>query len=106
VIEEKPVEAELLIKQSKSAKDLPRSVSLGEFKRFEGPFQDDTIDRNQNRPWDPIGTITVELRPPAPGQDPPSALGRLVREIRETAALAKPAKGAKPPSSRPKAAKD
>lgn len=81
VIEGKPVEAELLFKV-REQKDMPKSLKVSGFKRYEGTFQDDILDLNYGRTWDPIPAIDAALQPPPAGLQIPPAVARLVREVR------------------------
>jgi hypothetical protein len=82
LIEEKPVEAELLLKW-KPAKGapLPR-IALSCVKRYEGPFEDDLLDLNGGRLWEAIASIEADLRPPPGGFETPQVLKRLIEEAR------------------------
>ena len=81
LIEEKPVEAELLLKPKPRKDPLPH-LSLQELKRYEGPFEDGLLDLNRGRRWDPIPPLELELRAPAGGLVTPPAVLELAGEVR------------------------
>lgn len=47
---------------------------LAAVKKFEGPFEDDLVDLNDGRRWDPIEPITLKLDLPPGGTDVPQPL--------------------------------
>lgn len=89
LLESKPAEVELLFK-AKSPKALPQRLTLKDFKVYEGPFENDQLDLNSGRRWDPVEAVVLDLRPPPSGLEIPSILQRLVREVKEASALATP----------------
>ena len=84
LLEDKPAEAELIFKLKPNKAAMPR-LNLSDFYRYEGPFQNDELDLNGGRRWDPIQAITVELRAPPGGLEIPRALEDLVAEVRAAA---------------------
>ncbi len=105
VIESKTVEAELIFK-ARPPRDLPQRLVLQNFMRYEGPFEKDQIDLNGGRRWDPVDPITADLRPPPGGPEPPAALLRLIKEVKEAVPMpdAKGLKKKGPPGpAKPKA---
>ena len=84
LIEEKPVEAELIFKTKIAGTPLP-TLSLANLKKYEGPFDGDQLDLNGGRRWDPVEPLEIELRLPASGLEPPRALLQLVDEVRGSA---------------------
>jgi hypothetical protein len=82
LIEEKPVEAELLWKAKlNGSAALPRLVLSG-LKRFEGPFENDQLDLNGGRQWEPVEPLEVSFRPPPGGLEPSRALQKLMDEVK------------------------
>ncbi len=80
VIEEKPVEAELLFKMRPQKDPIPR-VNLANLKGYLGPFQDDQLDLNLGRRWDPVDPLEVQPKAPPGGMAPPGAVSQLLEEV-------------------------
>ncbi len=81
VMEEKPVEAELLFKM-KTLKDAIPRIGLANLKSYLGPFQDDQLDLNLGRRWDPVEPLEVQPKALPGGMEPPGAVSQLLGEVR------------------------
>jgi hypothetical protein len=86
LIEDKPAAIELLV-APKPIVDLDSlSIVLEKWKRYEGPFKDDVLDLNDNRPWDEIPDFRFELHWPVGHIEVRPQLRVLVEEVAKKAA--------------------
>ena len=82
VLEDGPAELEVLVKQSQIAGSKSRTfrVSLAGWKRYEGPWADDLLDLNENRSWQELTSLTLDIRLPPGGLAVSPALQALLKE--------------------------
>jgi hypothetical protein len=82
LLEDRPAEAELLFKAG-DKRGFPQVLYFKQFKIYEGPFKKNLLDLNMGRRWDFIEPIILKLRLPPTGLEQPSALIRLVQEVKK-----------------------
>ena len=82
VLEAGPAELEVLVKQSQLAGSKSRTfrISLAGWKRYEGPWADGLLDLNENRSWQELTNLTLEIRLPPGGLAVSPALQALLKE--------------------------
>ena len=82
VLEAGPAELEVLVKQSQIAGSKSRTfrISLAGWKRYEGPWADDLLDLNENRSWQELTNLTLDIRLPPGGLVVSPALQALLKE--------------------------
>lgn len=82
VLEDGPAELEVLVKQSQIAGSKSRTfrVTLAGWKRYEGPWADGLLDLNENRSWQELTNLTLEIRLPPGGLAVSPALQALLKE--------------------------
>lgn len=88
VIEDTPVEIELLLNQKLLGKKGSRSctVQLRHWKRYEGPFDGDILDLNEKRPWKAINELQIVVQLPASGRRVSRQLRELLEEVQRHSA--------------------
>ena len=92
VLEDKPVEIELLVSRAlikKRGYDEFR-LDLNHWKRYEGPFAKDLLDLNEKRPWEPLRGVHVQVSTPPLGLTVGPELRQLVQAVRLRAEKAEP----------------
>ena len=82
VLEAGPAELEVLVRRSQveSSKSRTFRISFENWKRYEGPWSDDVLDLNENRPWQELDALTLEIRLPPGGLTVSHALKALLEE--------------------------
>jgi hypothetical protein len=90
LLEEKPAQVELLLRRQ----DLEKAaagfrLSFLQWKRYEGPFEKNTLDLNQNRVWDEVPDLEMQLELPPAGFTVSPEVEELMAEIRAGKAASK-----------------
>lgn len=82
VLEAGPAEIEVLVRRSqvKGSKSRTFRISFENWKRYEGPWDDDILDLNESRPWQELKALTLEIRLPPGGLTVSPALQALLKE--------------------------
>lgn len=91
VLEEKPAEVEILVRQQTVQKTRSGSfvLSLHHWKKYEGPFEKDVLDLNQGRPWDTLKDLRLKIDIPPSGMAVSPEILALVDEVRRAAEASK-----------------
>lgn len=82
VLEKGPAELEVLVKHSQveGSKSRLFRLSLESWKLYEGPWEEDLIDLNENRSWKELESLPLEIRLPPGGLSVSPALQAIVDE--------------------------
>lgn len=83
VLEATPARIDCLLSRTQVRRTGDRRfrVLVRHLKRYEGPFADDIVDLNLDRPWKEIGEVKVSPTLPPAGLEVPPAMARLLEEI-------------------------
>jgi hypothetical protein len=87
VLEEKPAELEFVVPSRlvEKAAGLSFDLSLSGWRRYEGPFEADFLDLNENRQWKDLDAFGLALRLPPSGLETSAELKALFAEFRAAA---------------------
>mgnify|MGYP001306179482 CR=1 FL=1 len=82
VLEKGPAELEVLVKRSlvESSKSRLFRLSFESWKIYEGPWEGDLLDLNENRSWKELASLPLEIRLPPGGLSVSPALQAIIDE--------------------------